>query len=242
MSNSTVNIQTKGYGDGRVIELPVDGGSHIYAGTMVAQLNATKQLVPATTASSGHVVGVAVDESDNSAGSDGAKRVKVTVDRIFAFANGEGEGNVASESTPVGTPLYADDDHTLGTDSNNGAKPLAGFFAGMQADGKVKAYIGESALIGAIRSLDSRLSVDESVDAGTVGSAVASIDTRVSTEISTRASQVTSLDTRVSSEISSRTSAVTSLDTRVSTEISTRASADASIDARISSLIASIDA
>ena len=57
MAISTSNRVIKPYGEGdREVVLPVDGGTHIYAGTLVSQLNATQMLVPTSTASSGAAI------------------------------------------------------------------------------------------------------------------------------------------------------------------------------------------
>ena len=65
MSNATDNLITLPYGKGgRPVVLPVDGGSHLYAGTLVSQLTATSMLCPGSTASSGAAIGVNVAEVD----------------------------------------------------------------------------------------------------------------------------------------------------------------------------------
>ena len=68
MANATDNILVDGIGqDGRRFHLPVDGGSTIYEGTLVAQLVATGMLVAATTSGAGPAIGKATHKADNSA-------------------------------------------------------------------------------------------------------------------------------------------------------------------------------
>ena len=51
MSNTSINLLRRPYGKGgRDIHLPVDGGSHIYEGSLVSQLASTAMLVPGSTA------------------------------------------------------------------------------------------------------------------------------------------------------------------------------------------------
>jgi len=141
MSNSTANRTIFPYDKGgRNINLPIDGGTHIYKGTMVAQLTATSMLVAGSTAASGHCVGVASHEQDNSSGADGALRCTVETDSIFLFANGSG-ANACSEATPLGAAVYMFDDHTVYDNSDGDTLQRAGYFAGMEPDGKVRVFV-----------------------------------------------------------------------------------------------------
>jgi hypothetical protein len=141
MSNSTKNLIRHPYGkDGREIFLPVDGGSHIYEGTLVAQLSTTAMLVPGSTASCGPAVGVAVHEVDNT-GSDGDKRLRVETDRIFEFANGL-TTDACSEATQLFSVVYMGDDHTIFDNDAVGTLKAAGRFCGMSEDGKVRVFVG----------------------------------------------------------------------------------------------------
>jgi hypothetical protein len=141
MSNATKNLIRRPYGkDGRDIHLPVDGGSHIYEGTLVSQLSATAMLVPGSTASSGPAVGVSTHEVDNT-GSDGAKRCVVETDRIFEFTNGSG-GDACSEATKLFSVVYMGDDHTIFDNDAGGTLQAAGRFCGMSEDGKVRVFVG----------------------------------------------------------------------------------------------------
>lgn len=142
MSNTTKNLIVRPYGkDGRAIYLPVDGGAHIYAGSLVSQLTSTAMLVPGSTASSGPAIGVATHEVDNTDGSDGDLRCAVETDRIFEFTNGSG-GDACSEATKLFSVVYMGDDHTIYDNSAGGTLQPAGRFVGMSEDGKVRVYVG----------------------------------------------------------------------------------------------------
>ncbi len=145
MSNATTSLILKPYGKGgRSLTLPVDGGTTIYAGTLVAQLTATGMLVPASTAGSGPAIGVATHDVDNSAGSDGDKRCIVLTEQIFVFANGSNT-DACSEATLLGSPVFAYDDHTVYDNDASGTLMRAGFFLGMEPDGAVRVLVAPAA-------------------------------------------------------------------------------------------------
>jgi hypothetical protein len=128
-------------GDGPFIfDLPVDGGSKIYRTTLVAQLTATGQAVPYSTASSGICVGVAQHDIDNTSGNDGDKRVRVETKRAYAFTNGTA-GDAFADTTLIGSLVYGTDDHTVAKTSNSQARKPVGFFLGLESDGKVRVWI-----------------------------------------------------------------------------------------------------
>lgn len=147
MTNSIKNIKSFPYGGdpGREVLLPVAGGSHIFEGTMVAQLASTNMLVPGSTASSGPAIGVATHEVDATNSSDSDKRCKVRFGTVFEYTNGTNT-DACSETTPLFSVVYMGDDHTI-FDNDGGAtlKP-AGRFMGMTDDGKVKVFVGMSNL------------------------------------------------------------------------------------------------
>lgn len=177
MSNSTKNLIRHPYGkDGRDIHLPVDGGSHIYEGVLVAQLNATAMLVPGSTASSGAAVGVSVHEQNNSAGADGAKRCVVETDRIFEFANGL-TTDACSEATPLFSVVYMGDDHTIFDNSAGSTLQPAGRFMGMSEDGKVRVFVGMANLGDSLAAADDVSITDAGgfTSAGDVEAALAEI-------------------------------------------------------------------
>lgn len=141
MANSTVNliIETVGGAGPFTFDLPVDGGSHIYKGTLVSQLTATGQVVPYSTASSGPCIGVAQHESNNT-GADGATRILVETKRCYAFTNGTA-GDAFSDTSLIGSLVYGTDDHTVADNSNSVARKAVGFFMGFESDGKVRVFV-----------------------------------------------------------------------------------------------------
>lgn len=141
MANATDNLVRVTVGkEGYIFDLGVDGGTHIYEGTLISQLTATGYIVPYSTASSGWAVGVSQHEADNSSGSDGDKRCRVESGRMFAFTNGAG-GDAFADTDKIGAPVYGTDDHTVAKTSNSGARQPVGFFYGFEADGKVRVYV-----------------------------------------------------------------------------------------------------
>lgn len=141
MSNATANLLTITIGhEGYIFDLPVDAGTHIYEGTLVSQLTATGMVVPFSTASAEHCVGVATHEQDATLGSDGDKRVRVETHRVFAFANGL-TTDAFADIDFIGRPVYATDDHTVAKTSNSNARKPVGFFMGFEADGKVRVFV-----------------------------------------------------------------------------------------------------
>ncbi len=138
MANSTADIALGGVGqEGRRFHVPVKTAQAIYFGTMVAQQTTDGLLVPATAALAGRVIGKAVQTIASAAS---AERCLVETDRIFLLSNGTG-ANAFSEASQVGAPAYAFDDHTVYDNSNGDTLKLAGFFRGMEADGKVRVEI-----------------------------------------------------------------------------------------------------
>lgn len=142
MSNATSNRTIKPYGAGdREIVLPVDGGAHIYAGTLVSQLTATGMLVAGSTASSGPAIGVATHEVDNTDGADSDLRCKVRYGGVYVFPNGAG-GDACSEATKLFSVVYMSDDHTICDNSAASTRQAAGRFMGMEPDGTVRVFVG----------------------------------------------------------------------------------------------------
>lgn len=141
MANTDKNliIETVGGPGPFTFDLPVDGGSHIYKGSLVSQLTSTGAVVPYSTASSGPCIGVAQHESNNT-GSDGDTRILVETKRCYAFTNGAG-GDAFSEASLIGALVYGTDDQTVADNSNSVARKAVGFFMGMESDGKVRVYV-----------------------------------------------------------------------------------------------------
>lgn len=142
MTNATTNLIYRPYGQGgRDIDLPVDGGAHIYEGTLVSQLTATAMLCPGSTASSGPAVGVATHEVDNTDGDDGDLRCRVHTGKIFSYPNGTST-DACSEATKLFSVVYMGDDHTIFDNSAGSTLQPAGRFMGMNEDGTVRVFVG----------------------------------------------------------------------------------------------------
>lgn len=142
MANATSNlIYTPVGGPGPyTFDLPVDGGSTIYKGTLVCQLTGTGMVVPYSTAASGVAIGVAQHKADNAAGADGDKRVLVESHRMYAFDNGAG-GDAFSEASLIGALVYGSDNHTVADNDGGATRQKVGVFMGMEADGKVRVLV-----------------------------------------------------------------------------------------------------
>ncbi len=146
MANATTNLGTPVFGkEGFRAHLPVNGGSHIYGRTLVAQ-NAEGNLVPGSTASSGVAIGIAEHEADNSAGADGDKRCMVESDRVYGLLNGSG-GDACSEATPQNSVVYMVDDHTVADNDSSGTRKAAGLFRGMEPDGRVRVLVNSEMVV-----------------------------------------------------------------------------------------------
>jgi hypothetical protein len=140
MANAIANRILEHNGeDGRHMSLPVDGGTHIYLATCVAQLIATRMLVPGSTAASGPCIGVSTMEINNT-GADGDKRCWVETDRIFAMPNAAG-GDAFTDAHEIGSLVWMLDDHTAADNDGGGTRQVMGIFYGFEADGKVRVFI-----------------------------------------------------------------------------------------------------
>lgn len=133
MSNLTSGARPQPYGQGgRKVFLPMKATAQIYEGAMVAQISGA--CVTGTTAASGDCIGVA--ESDMLGGaSDGSTRISVWTDKIFIFNAGT---NAPTDATPFGSVVYMETDNTVGTVGGLG---IAGKFAGIEDDGRVRVFV-----------------------------------------------------------------------------------------------------
>lgn len=155
MANTTVNLVRETIGkEGYTFDLPVDGGTKIYEGSLVSQLTGTGQAVPYSTASSGVCVGVATHTIDNTSGNDGDKRVRVETKRMFVLKNGTA-GDAFSDTSLIGSVVYGSDDNTVADNSNSAARKAVGFFMGMESDGRVRVFVDPpvAALVNALATL-----------------------------------------------------------------------------------------
>ncbi len=140
MANASSNLCFEAAGDSGagVIYLPVKGTTHIYKGTLISQ-NSSGYALPYSASGAGIVVGVAQHEIDNT-GSDGDKKVAVELHRVYVFANGAG-GDAFAETSLIGAPVYATDDHTVADNSSTATRKCVGFFMGFESDSKVRVLI-----------------------------------------------------------------------------------------------------
>jgi hypothetical protein len=111
---------------------PVDGGSVIFLGAMVA-LNAAGYLVPASADSSLRVVGVAMEHKDATGLADGILRCEVSPG-IFRFAN-TSAGDAITLVNGIGRPAYVVFDNQVALTDNGGARPIAGLIVDVDEDG-----------------------------------------------------------------------------------------------------------
>jgi hypothetical protein len=131
MSNAISDLILRTYGmPGRTVEMPM-GTAAVYKGTLVSQLTASGLLVPTTTASSGAAIGVATH------GAVASTRCVVECDCVHVMENDT--SNPVSEANLIGCVLYALDDHTV-SDVQTASEPVAGYFAGMEPDGRVRVF------------------------------------------------------------------------------------------------------
>lgn len=143
MANATANRDRYVIGkEGRDIHLPVAAAVQLYAQTMVIQLLAGGVTNVGVAATAIAICGVAQHEVNNTAGPLDAKRVAVETDREFVFDNDT--ANPVSETLPIGTALYAVDNHTLGTSSVSATLKFAGTFHGMEPNGKVRVMVANN--------------------------------------------------------------------------------------------------
>jgi len=94
------------YREGIEVEYPVATNTKIYAGSLVC-VNAAGYAVPAADTSGFQFAGVAMEQTDNSGGSDGAQIVKLRRAGVFEF------DAVSLTQAMVGLDMYAKDDHTF---------------------------------------------------------------------------------------------------------------------------------
>src|SRR4030042_3477389 len=94
------------YREGIEVEYLVAANTKIYAGSLVC-VNAAGYAAPAADTSGYQLAGVALEQVDNSDGSDGGKNVRVRRAGVFEF------DAVSISQNMVGTSMYAADDHTF---------------------------------------------------------------------------------------------------------------------------------
>jgi hypothetical protein len=94
------------YRDGIEIEFPVAANTKIYAGSLVCG-NTSGYAVPAADTAGLKLLGVSLEQEDNTGGANGAKTVRLRRTGNFLF-------DAASiTQAMVGTAMYVVDDHTI---------------------------------------------------------------------------------------------------------------------------------
>jgi hypothetical protein len=94
------------YREGIEVEYPVAANTKIFAGSLVC-VNSSGYAVPAADTSGYRFAGVAMEQVDNSDGSDGGKVVRLRRTGVFEFD----AGSITQDM--VGADMYAADDHTF---------------------------------------------------------------------------------------------------------------------------------
>lgn len=136
MANATTNLIVRHCGEGgRKISLGVEAGVRLFRGTGASQ-SASGDLVPTTTAGSGHCIGVVMHEISNVGGADEIKRGWIETDRVFLFSN-DGTNPFSDGAGVVGNFAYATDDHTVATVGT----VVMGLYRGVDSDGLVRVYV-----------------------------------------------------------------------------------------------------
>lgn len=117
--------------DGRQIEPPVAASTRIYAGAIVC-IGAGGYAVPGSTATTLKAVGVAEHGADNSAGANGALRVRCRKGP-HRFANSASGDAIALAD--VGADCYIVDDQTVAKTNGSTTRSVAGKVFDVDADG-----------------------------------------------------------------------------------------------------------
>ena len=132
MTAASANVDTRRYSEETVVrklmKLPVAAATHIYQGTIVC-LNVSGYLVPASADPSLHVVGVAQEEADNSAGAAGA--LECPVER-GAFYLTNSASTAAISEADIGRIVFAVDDLTVSRTNVAGTYPACGKVVGLE--------------------------------------------------------------------------------------------------------------
>ena len=94
------------YREGIEVEYSVAANTKIYAGSLVC-VNAAGYAMPAADTSGFQFAGVAMEQVDNSGGSNGGQGVRLRRAGVFEF------DAVSITQAMAGTDMYAKDDHTF---------------------------------------------------------------------------------------------------------------------------------
>lgn len=139
MPNLTAGIPPQLYGaGGRRVSLPIQALAQVWEGGFAAEIAGA--CVAGTTAGAGDCIGVFEHDALGGA-TDGAKRVSVLTDRIVLMAAGVA---APTDATPYGALLFMETDNTVGTGGVGATQRIAGRFVGIEDDGRVRVFIGET--------------------------------------------------------------------------------------------------
>lgn len=108
MTALTENRYTK-HRDGLITAHPLKASTKVYKGSLVC-VDATGYAVPGADSAGLTFVGIAIENADNSSGSDGSTNVRVQTMGVFSFAKGGSESQA-----DVGATLNIKDDQTVTT-------------------------------------------------------------------------------------------------------------------------------
>jgi hypothetical protein len=117
--------------DGRNLNLPVAASTKIYAGAIVA-VNSSGYATKGATSTTLKAAGVAKEQVDNSAGSDGALRIEVARG-VHQFANSSAGDLIGLAD--IGSTCYIVDDQTVAKTNGTNTRSAAGTVRDVDANG-----------------------------------------------------------------------------------------------------------
>lgn len=94
------------YRDGLELEFPVKAATRIYGGVMVA-VDGTGYALPAANAAGHKLVGIAMEQIDNTTGANGTVKIRVRTAGVFEF------DALSISQANVGGEMYVVDDQTF---------------------------------------------------------------------------------------------------------------------------------
>jgi len=139
MTALAADRNTRNKHTGRSISLLVAASTTIYKGAIVC-VNTTGYAVAGAKTAGYKVVGVAEEQVDNSAGSDGDLSVRVRKG-VFAFKN----DTDAVAQSHIGRPCYVVDDQTV-ADEAEGSSVVAGLVEGIDANDEIWVSVIDEAM------------------------------------------------------------------------------------------------
>jgi hypothetical protein len=94
------------YREGLEIEFPVKAATRLYSGSLVA-VDSSGYAVPASNTAGHKLVGIGLEQVDNSTGANGAVSIRVRTAGVFEF------GATSISQANVGADMYVVDDQTF---------------------------------------------------------------------------------------------------------------------------------